>query len=98
MNTIHSAKGCALDVVSVIHVSDGILPSDMATGDADQIEEEQTRSRVPLWPLRAITPRRWKRTLSASDSRATPWRAKSDFLSVRSSALAASDFMAAYLS
>ena len=98
MNTIHSAKGCAWDVVYVIHVSDGILPSDMVTGDADQIEEEQTRSPVPLWPLRAITPRRWKRTLSASDSRPTPWRAKSDFLSVRSSALAASGFMAACLS
>ena len=48
MNTIHSAKGCAWDVVYVIHVSDGILPSDMVTGDADQIEEEQTRSPVPL--------------------------------------------------
>ena len=40
MNTIHSAKECAWDVVYVIHVSDGILPSDMVTGDADQIEEE----------------------------------------------------------
>ncbi|MGC2580116.1 MAG: hypothetical protein WA376_21300, partial [Terrimicrobiaceae bacterium] len=49
-------------MVYVIHVSDGILPSDMATGDADQIEEEQTRSRVPLWRLRAITPRQWKRS------------------------------------
>ena len=27
--------------VHVIHVSDGILPSDLATGDADQIEEER---------------------------------------------------------
>jgi DNA helicase II / ATP-dependent DNA helicase PcrA len=38
VSTIHSAKGCEWDVVYVIHVSDGILPSDMATGDADQIE------------------------------------------------------------
>ena len=41
VSTIHSAKGCEWDVVYVIHVSDGILPSDMATGDADQIEEER---------------------------------------------------------
>ena len=34
VSTIHSAKGCEWDVVYVIHASDGILPSDMATGDA----------------------------------------------------------------
>ena len=41
MSTTHSAKGCEWNVADEIHVSDGILPSDMATGDADQIEEER---------------------------------------------------------
>lgn len=41
VSTIHSAKGCEWDIVYVIHASDGILPSDMSTGDADQIEEER---------------------------------------------------------
>ena len=41
VSTIHSAKGCEWDVVYLIHASDGILPSDLATGDADQIEEER---------------------------------------------------------
>ena len=47
--------------VHVIHVSDGILPSDMATGDADQIEEERrllyvacTRAREHLYVLHPL--------------------------------------------
>ena len=61
VSTIHSAKGCEWDVVYVIHVSDGILPSDMATGDADQIEEERrllyvacTRAREHLYVLHPL--------------------------------------------
>ena len=61
VSTIHSAKGCEWDVVYVIHVSDGILPSDMATGDADQIEEERrllyvacTRAREHLYLLHPL--------------------------------------------
>ncbi len=41
LSTIHSAKGCEWDVVYLIHATDGILPSDLATGDAGQIEEER---------------------------------------------------------
>jgi DNA helicase-2/ATP-dependent DNA helicase PcrA len=62
LSTIHSAKGCEWDVVYVIHVSDGCLPSDMAAGSAEEIEEElrltyvaMTRARNFLyltWPLR----------------------------------------------
>jgi len=40
LSTIHSAKGLEWDAVYVIHASDGNLPSDMATGDPEQIEEE----------------------------------------------------------
>ncbi|MEI8120517.1 MAG: ATP-dependent helicase [bacterium] len=62
LSTIHSAKGCEWDVVYVIHASDGCLPSDMATGNDKEIEEElrlayvaMTRARNYLyitWPLR----------------------------------------------
>jgi DNA helicase-2/ATP-dependent DNA helicase PcrA len=41
LSTIHSAKGCEWDVVYLIHATDGVLPSDLATGDAAQIEEER---------------------------------------------------------
>jgi DNA helicase II / ATP-dependent DNA helicase PcrA len=62
LSTIHSAKGGEWDVVHVIHLADGCLPSDLSTGDADQVEEERrllhvamTRARDELWlhvPLR----------------------------------------------
>jgi DNA helicase II / ATP-dependent DNA helicase PcrA len=41
LSTIHSAKGLEWDVVHVIHAADGMIPSDMATGDVDEIEEER---------------------------------------------------------
>lgn len=62
LSTIHSAKGCEWDVVFIIHASDGCLPSDMAAGSEEEIEEElrlvyvaMTRARDFLyvtWPLR----------------------------------------------
>jgi DNA helicase-2/ATP-dependent DNA helicase PcrA len=62
LSTIHSAKGCEWDVVYLIHAADGCLPSDMAAGSAEEIEEERrlayvamTRARNFLyvtWPLR----------------------------------------------
>jgi DNA helicase-2/ATP-dependent DNA helicase PcrA len=48
LSTIHSAKGCEWDCVYVIHAADGNIPSDMATGDADQIEEERRLFYVAL--------------------------------------------------
>ena len=41
LSTIHSAKGLEWDVVHVIHAADGMIPSDMATGNDDEIEEER---------------------------------------------------------
>jgi DNA helicase-2/ATP-dependent DNA helicase PcrA len=41
LSTIHSAKGLEWDVVHVIHAADGMIPSDLATGDDDEIEEER---------------------------------------------------------
>jgi DNA helicase-2/ATP-dependent DNA helicase PcrA len=38
---MHSAKGLEFDIVYVIHAADGNIPSDMATGSAEEIEEER---------------------------------------------------------
>jgi DNA helicase-2/ATP-dependent DNA helicase PcrA len=61
LSTIHSAKGCEWDAVYVIHAADGVIPSDMAQGEADLEEERRllyvalTRARDRLcvtFPLR----------------------------------------------
>jgi len=55
LSTIHSAKGLEWDIVRVLNVVDGCIPSAMATGTEDEIEEERrllhvamTRSRDEL--------------------------------------------------
>ena len=48
LSTIHSAKGGEWDVVHVIHAADGMIPSDMATGHAEEIEEERRLFYVAL--------------------------------------------------
>jgi DNA helicase-2/ATP-dependent DNA helicase PcrA len=62
LSTMHSAKGLEFDAVFVIHAADGNIPSDMATGSPEQLDEERrlfyvacTRARDSLyvcWPLR----------------------------------------------
>jgi DNA helicase-2/ATP-dependent DNA helicase PcrA len=62
LSTIHSAKGLEWDTVFVIHAADGNIPSDMATGSDEEVEEELrlfyvalTRARTRLYvchPLR----------------------------------------------
>jgi DNA helicase II / ATP-dependent DNA helicase PcrA len=41
LSTIHSAKGREWKVVQVLNVVDGCIPSDMATGSVEEIEEER---------------------------------------------------------
>ncbi|MEO5701854.1 MAG: ATP-dependent helicase [Casimicrobiaceae bacterium] len=41
LSTIHSAKGQEWKTVHVLNVVDGCIPSDMATGSAEEIEEER---------------------------------------------------------
>ncbi len=41
LSTIHSAKGQEWDVVFIINVADGCIPSDMAAGSPEKIEEER---------------------------------------------------------
>ncbi len=48
LSTMHSAKGLEWDVVHVIHAADGMIPSDMATGGDDEIEEERRLLYVAL--------------------------------------------------
>jgi DNA helicase II / ATP-dependent DNA helicase PcrA len=48
LSTIHSAKGLEWDVVHVIHAADGMIPSDLATGDDGEIEEERRLLYVAL--------------------------------------------------
>lgn len=62
LSTIHSAKGGEWDAVYLIHAADGFLPSDLATGSPDELEEELRLTYVALtrakdhlavtWPLR----------------------------------------------
>jgi DNA helicase II / ATP-dependent DNA helicase PcrA len=41
ISTVHSAKGLEWDVVHLLHVTDGNIPSDMALGSPDGLEEER---------------------------------------------------------
>ena len=54
LSTIHSAKGGEWDAVRVIHAADGMIPSDMATGDAATVEEERRLLYVALTRARDV--------------------------------------------
>ncbi|HEX3620918.1 MAG TPA: ATP-dependent helicase [Acidimicrobiales bacterium] len=54
LSTVHSAKGGEWEVVHVLHASDGMFPSDMATGDADGIEEERRLLYVAVTRARSV--------------------------------------------
>jgi DNA helicase-2/ATP-dependent DNA helicase PcrA len=66
LSTIHSAKGGEWEVVHVIHAADGMIPSDMATGDPDEVEEERRLFYVALTrardTLRVTFPLRYHRS------------------------------------
>jgi DNA helicase-2/ATP-dependent DNA helicase PcrA len=53
LTTIHSAKGLEWEVVHVIHASDGNIPSDMALGDDEELEEERRLLYVALTRARS---------------------------------------------
>jgi DNA helicase-2/ATP-dependent DNA helicase PcrA len=48
LSTIHSAKGLEWKFVHVLNVVDGCIPSDMATGSEDEIEEERRLLHVAM--------------------------------------------------
>ena len=53
LSTIHSAKGLEWDAVYVLHAADGNIPSDMATGTAEEVEEERRLFYVALTRARS---------------------------------------------
>src|SRR5215472_12643124 len=61
LSTIHSAKGQEWHAVYILNLVDGCIPSDMATGDSAQIEEERrllyvamTRAKEHLYLVQPI--------------------------------------------
>ena len=61
LSTIHSAKGQEWDAVFVLNMVDGCIPSDMATGTPEEIEEERrllyvamTRAKSTLHLIRPL--------------------------------------------
>jgi DNA helicase-2/ATP-dependent DNA helicase PcrA len=54
LSTIHSSKGLEWDAVHVIHAADGMIPSDLATGDDDEIEEERRLLYVAMTRARDV--------------------------------------------
>lgn len=48
LSTVHSAKGGEWNAVHVIHAADGMFPSDLATRDAESIDEERRLFYVAL--------------------------------------------------
>ena len=70
LSTIHSAKGQEWSAVSVLNVVDGCIPSDMATGNAAEIEEERRLLYVAMTRARhhlhLLVPQRFYVTQQAS--------------------------------
>ena len=63
LSTIHAAKGQEWAAVYVLNVVDGCMPADMATGHAEQIEEERRLLYVAMTraqeQLQLIVPQRF---------------------------------------
>ncbi|HWC75521.1 MAG TPA: ATP-dependent helicase [Gemmatimonadales bacterium] len=82
LSTIHSAKGQEWDVVYILNVVDGCIPSDMATGSQEEIDEERrllyvamTRAKERLYliqPHRFYTSRNGDRHVYAPRTRFIP--------------------------
>jgi DNA helicase-2/ATP-dependent DNA helicase PcrA len=84
LSTIHSAKGQEWDTVFILNLVDGCIPSDMATGRPEQIDEERrllyvamTRAREHLY---LVQPRRFYRIQQPRHGRAHILAPRSRFL------------------
>ena len=84
LSTIHSAKGQEWETVYILNLVDGCIPSDMATGKPEQIDEERrllyvamTRAREHLY---LVQPRRFYRTQQHRHGRAHVLAPRSRFL------------------
>jgi DNA helicase-2/ATP-dependent DNA helicase PcrA len=71
LSTIHSAKGQEWKCVYVLHCVDGCIPSDMATGTTEEIEEERRLLYVAMTRakehLQLIVPHRFYVTQQSGD-------------------------------
>ena len=54
LSTVHSAKGGEWRAVHLIHASDGLFPSDLATGSTESIEEERRLFYVAVTRAREV--------------------------------------------
>ena len=86
ISTVHSAKGLEWDVVHLLHVTDGNIPSDMALGSPTGLEEERRVFYVALTrarhALHLYVPERYHHHPNGRDDR-HGWAQPSRFLSDR---------------
>jgi DNA helicase-2/ATP-dependent DNA helicase PcrA len=84
LSTIHSAKGQEWKSVQVLNVVDGCIPSDLATGTQDEIEEERRLLYVAMTRardhLRLLTPQRFHVHGQAAHGDRHVYAARSRFL------------------
>ncbi|QHI99844.1 UvrD-helicase domain-containing protein [Xylophilus rhododendri] len=87
LSTIHSAKGQEWTSVSVLNVVDGCIPSDMATGDSAEIEEERRLLYVAMTRAREhlhlVVPHRFYVTQQARNGDRHMYAARSRFIDER---------------
>jgi DNA helicase-2/ATP-dependent DNA helicase PcrA len=85
LSTVHSAKGQEWDSVFVLNVSDGMFPSEFATGKPEMIEEERRLLYVAMTrakqSLSLIAPLRYHVTQQRKDGDKHVYGARSRFMS-----------------
>jgi DNA helicase-2/ATP-dependent DNA helicase PcrA len=54
LSTIHSAKGQEWEAVTILHVTDGCIPSDMAARSPEELEEERRLLYVAMTRARSL--------------------------------------------
>lgn len=84
LSTVHSAKGQEWDAVYILNVSDGVFPSEFATGKPEMIEEERRLLYVAMTrakqSLALIAPLKYHVTQQRRDGDKHVYGARSRFL------------------
>ena len=84
LSTIHSAKGREWSSVSILNVVDGCIPSDLATGSEEEIEEERRLLYVAMTRARdhleLIVPQRFYVTQQAARGDRHVWGSLTRFI------------------
>jgi DNA helicase-2/ATP-dependent DNA helicase PcrA len=91
LSTIHSAKGQEWKAVHVLNVVDGCIPSDMATGSAEELEEERRLLYVAMTRakehLHLVVPQRFYVTQQAGGGDRHLYAGRTRFITESMSAL-----------